>query len=134
MVRRTFLKRLLLMSLICVIGIFSCKSRIADQEQNLPNLPFTGELQEGIDQVLSDYPGHELGISAAVSVPGYKIWTGVSGKSHQNASVTTDMLFDIGSIEKNFEAALVLKLAEDGLLSLEDPISMYLPTLKNVNG
>jgi CubicO group peptidase (beta-lactamase class C family) len=44
------------------------------------------------------------------------------------------MLFDVGSIQKNFEAALALKLVEDGKLDLEDPVSKYLPALANVAG
>lgn len=44
------------------------------------------------------------------------------------------MLFEVGSVQKNFEAALVLKLVEDDVLSFDDPISMYLPTYPNVNG
>ena len=54
-----------------------------------------------------------LGISAAIIVPGHRIWTGASGYSHQRVPVTTDMLFIVGSIQKNFEAALVIKLSED---------------------
>jgi D-alanyl-D-alanine carboxypeptidase len=44
------------------------------------------------------------------------------------------MMFDGGSIEKNFEAALVLALAEDDILDLDDPISKYLPDYPNVDG
>ena len=44
------------------------------------------------------------------------------------------MLFVAGSIQKNFEAALVLKLAEENVLTLDDPISMYLPSYPNVDG
>jgi D-alanyl-D-alanine carboxypeptidase len=44
------------------------------------------------------------------------------------------MYFDIGSAAKNFVAALVLKLSEEGLLSLEDPISRWLPSYNYVDG
>lgn len=37
------------------------------------------------------------------------------------------MLFSIGSITKNFVAALTLQMAEQGTLSLEDKLSAWLP-------
>ncbi len=134
MVSCKFLKRLVLISFICTIGNASCNAKISDEEQSLPELPFVHALQEAIDQVLLAYPDYDLGISAAVIVPGYRTWTGVSGYSHQSVPITSDMLFVVGSIQKNFEAALVLELAEDDILSLDDPISKYLPTYPNVNG
>lgn len=41
--------------------------------------------------------------------------------------VTTASVFDIGSLTKQFTAAAILKLEEQGLLSVEDPISHHLP-------
>ena len=60
------LKRLLLISVICAIGISSCKSQTKYEEQSLPELPFAYDLQEAIDQVLLAYQDYGLGISAAV--------------------------------------------------------------------
>ena len=127
------LKRLLLISIICLIGNASCNTKMGYEDPNLPELSFARDLQEAIDQVLLSYSDYDLGISAAVIVLGYRTWTGVSGYSHQNVPISTDMLFDIGSIEKNFEAALVLKLVEEDILSLDDPVSKYLPTYPNVD-
>lgn len=47
--------------------------------------------------------------------------------------MTSEMLFDGGSITKNFEAALILKLAEQGVINLDDPISTLLPEYRNVD-
>jgi CubicO group peptidase (beta-lactamase class C family) len=41
--------------------------------------------------------------------------------------VTTDAVFQIGSITKVFTATLVMQLVDDGLLSLDTPIIEYLP-------
>lgn len=130
----SLLKTLLLVSFTCAIGCAGCTAETNLEETNLPDLVYADDLQAAIDQVMIDYPEHELGISAAVSVPGYKTWTGVSGYSRPGVPITGDMLFDVASIQKNFEAALVLKLVEDGVLSLDDPIAKYLPTYPNIQG
>jgi D-alanyl-D-alanine carboxypeptidase len=130
------LNKLVLIGIIGYIAVNCSRSPNTPREESiLPGLPFASELQDAINQALpsgQDQP--ELGISAAVIVPGYRTWTGVSGKSHASVPITADMLFDTGSIEKNFQAALILKLAEEKRLSLEDPISKYLPAYKNVDG
>ena len=89
-------------------------------------------LQHALDQVRNDY--NIMGVSAAVVVQGQPVWTGVSGTSYPGAAIKSDMYFDIGSAAKNFVAALVLKLSEEDLLNLEDPISRWLPGYKNVDG
>lgn len=43
------------------------------------------------------------------------------------AAITSATLFPLGSITKQFTAATILLLAEDGLLSLDDPLSKYFP-------
>jgi D-alanyl-D-alanine carboxypeptidase len=89
-------------------------------------------LQHVLDQVRKEY--NIVGVSAAVVATGQLVWTGVSGNSFPRDPIASDMYFDIGSAAKNFVAALVLKLSEDGLLSLEDPISRWLPGYKYVDG
>jgi len=44
--------------------------------------------------------------------------------------VTTDTVFQIGSITKVFTATLVMQLVDDGLLSLDTPIIEYLPEFR----
>ncbi len=88
-------------------------------------------LQQALDQVRRDY--NIVGVSAAVVVRGQLVWTGVSGNSFPGAPIVSDMYFDIGSAAKNFVAALILKLSEEGALSLEDPLSRWLPNFVNVD-
>ncbi|HEX6964683.1 MAG TPA: serine hydrolase domain-containing protein [Gemmatimonadaceae bacterium] len=47
------------------------------------------------------------------------------------APVTPDTRFAIGSLSKQFVAVSILKLAEEGRLSLDDPLSKYLPAMPN---
>ena len=92
----------------------------------------TKRLQTTLDSTLE--ATGTMGVSVAVIFPNGKIWTGVSGLSHPGTPITADMLFDMGSTGKSLMAALVLDLVDDGLLSLEDPISKYLPPFPNVDG
>lgn len=47
----------------------------------------------------------------------------------KNKLLTTSMLFDIGSISKEFNGVSILLLKEQGKLKLEDPVSKYIPDL-----
>ena len=46
----------------------------------------------------------------------------------------TSTVFRIGSVSKSIEAVLMLKLAEEGVFRLDDPIEKYLPEIKSVKG
>ena len=89
------------------------------------------KLQQVLDEKISKYDVR--GVSAAIIFPDQKIWTGVSGVSYDTVSIKPDMLFAIGSITKNVVAALTLKLVEEGKLSLDDPLSDWLPEYPHVN-
>jgi D-alanyl-D-alanine carboxypeptidase len=103
-------------------------------QQDLNELPYSEELQTALDRALRDGQGdYDLGISAAVIVPGYEPWVGVSGRSHPGVPLASDMLFNVGSVVKSFEAALALNLAEQGLLDLDQPLSTWLPAYPNVD-
>jgi D-alanyl-D-alanine carboxypeptidase len=90
-------------------------------------LPFGDEIQQVLDDGLEASNG--AGVSVAVIVAGYDPWVGVAGYSAVEPSgfvpMRPDMLFQIGSIEKNFTAALMLQLVEEGRLGLDDPISRW---------
>ena len=95
-------------------------------------LPFARELQAVLDSTRQT--SGVRGVSVAVIIPGHRPWLGTSGESYPGRSITPDMLFDMGSAGKLLMAALVLDLCEDGLLSLDDSVSKYLPPYPNVDG
>ena len=73
------------------------------------------------------------GISAAIIYPDGSVWTGQSGMAvvAEKTPVTSDTLFSVGSISKTFVAALAGRLAARGTISLDDPLSKYVPTFPN---
>jgi D-alanyl-D-alanine carboxypeptidase len=89
------------------------------------------KLQVVLDENMEDYDVG--GVSAAIIMPGRPIWKGVAGTSHDTVKMSPDLLFAIGSITKNFVAVLTLQLAEEGLLSLDDPLSKWLPAYPHVD-
>lgn len=90
------------------------------------------QLQDILDKGIAKYDIQ--GVSATVIFPDGKIWNGVSGISHDTVPIEPNMLFAIGSVTKNFVATLTLTLAEEDVLSLDDPISKWLPTYAHVDG
>ncbi len=79
------------------------------------------------------------GIAAAVMMPGRTPWVGTSGISHVDGSgdetrpIRPDTRFNIASLTKTFTASLILQLAEEGHLRLEDTVADLLPELDNPN-
>jgi len=108
--------------LIPVLMFASCSSDTLTLEE---------KLQTVLDENIEDLDGR--GVSAAVIMPGKPIWKGVAGISHDTVKISPDMLFAIGSITKNFVAALTLRLAEEGKLSLEDSLHAWLPTYPHID-
>ena len=125
------LTRVLLLSTVLALTAFSVSPAVSAKPKSQPELPFTKEMQEVLVNGLKRYNGK--GISVAVIVPGHKMWIGVSGVSHGTTPIKPETLFDAGSITKNFVAALTLKLVEESLLTLDDPLHKWLPDYPNID-
>ena len=124
---------LAILLLVCTLALIA--SCTPNQEAPPAPLPYADQLQQALEQALrAGQDEADLGISAAVLVPGYEPWIGVAGNSQSGVPLAGDMLFNMGSIAKSFEAALALQLAEEGVLNLDGPLSAWLPTLPRVDG
>ena len=73
-----------------------------------------------------------VGISAAIVQRGRLRWSGGSGVGdlHNRRPVTGATPFGLGSVTKTFMAALVLRLAQEGVLLLDDPVARWLPHVR----
>ena len=90
------------------------------------------EHAERSDELLADtLPADEPGCAAAVGVEGEVVWAGARGLADLSTgqALDTSTTFDIGSVSKQVTATAVLLLAQDGSLSLDDPLSRWVPGL-----
>ena len=87
-------------------------------------------LQARLNAIRVQY--HVPGVSATIIWPDGRSWTGANGwadvKQHVPVAPTT--AFSVGSVSKTFLAALVLQLADEGRLSLDDPVLRWLPAAR----
>ena len=61
------------------------------------------------------------------------VWTDQYGVSGESDPLTENHLFAMGSVTKTIMSATILRMYEDNLLSLDDPLSEYLDTYVNVD-
>lgn len=93
------------------------------------------ELSERLRQILLDNM-EEFGVPGALSgvwIPGEGrliIEEGVSDTETESPITKQDHV-RIGSVTKSFTVTVILQLAEEGKLSLDDPLNMYFPDIEN---
>ncbi|PPG02248.1 serine hydrolase [Pseudoclavibacter sp. RFBI5] len=100
-----------------------------------PDGELPAELQDGLQAAL-DAVMAELevpGAAAGVWIPGQGSWTTATGLANVEDStpVTTDMSWPIRSITKSYTVTLILQLADEGKLSLDDTIDQYVEGITN---
>jgi CubicO group peptidase (beta-lactamase class C family) len=85
--------------------------------------------QRRLDELAEKYrvPGATLGIARGAET--LELAFGVTNVD-TGVDVTTDTLFQIGSITKVWTATVVMALADAGKLDLDEPVLTYLPELK----
>ena len=91
----------------------------------------TSALEEQLAAGVEEYgaPGAVMQVCA----PGYEDWgtaVGVADLDTQTP-MTTDLEWGIRSITKSFTVTLILQLADEGLLSLDDPIDTWVDGIPN---
>jgi len=123
----------LLLLMVFMFVLPGCHSRSLSFEETMTTeLAYSEALQAALDSALQ--ATDVRGASATIIVEGEGMWAGVTGESYPGRPVTPDMLFDAGSAGKMLMGPLMVKLAEDGLIGLDDPISKYLPDFPYADG
>lgn len=89
-----------------------------------------------IDRLMRDFASrtHVPGIAYGVIIDGELAHTGAAGfrDLETKSEVTPDTVFRIASMTKSFTAMSILKLRDEGKLSLDDPAERYVPELKGL--
>jgi CubicO group peptidase (beta-lactamase class C family) len=87
-----------------------------------------------IDRLFKDYAAgaHVPGAAWGIIIDGELAHAGVTGYRDvpSKAPVTPDSVFRIASMTKSFTAIAILKLRDEGKLSLDDPAEKYVPEMK----
>ena len=101
-------------------------------------IPVVAAGDEAVDDVSVWIENHVPALMREAQMPGFAIAVTRDGDIVYRAAfgardleavlpATTDTLFGIGSITKSFVAIGILQLAEQGRLSIDDPVSKHLP-------
>lgn len=95
---------------------------------SLPDLPT--RFQAALDDWTRN-PDH-YGVSASVILADGTQWSGAAGRAGDGA-LRPEHLIAIASITKTMTGAVILQLVGEGRLSLDDPISRWLPSRANID-
>ncbi len=111
---------------------FTFTSSLALAQNQLPP-----DLAEKIDKVATDTLARTGVPSASVAIvkDGQIVYLKAYGDAtlEPKTPATPQMRYSIGSISKQFTAAAILLLQEQGKLSLDDKVSKYIPELTRAN-
>lgn len=102
-------------------SVYVCQQSIEDLSNTHPN---AAALQAELDRITELAPG----IVASVQNPEGLMWSGASGMADIPSAVTMAPCHKlmVGSVSKIFTGVLIMQLQEEGILSLEDPLSDWL--------
>jgi len=115
------------MALLCFFLIQSTKTNAQTFNSNLATM-----LQDSLTGMVAMFTNTQ-GITASVYIPGQGLWEGAAGNSYPGQPLTTDMVVGLASNSKLYTAVMMLKLQENGIFDLDDPISNWLAPIPNVN-
>lgn len=140
-------KLVLLFSLGIILIVFGCSSGSDDTTPASssapnpdPNPDPTPELtiEEKLQAIINEKVGTDadklVGVSVSIRIGDQEHLSLTGGISKPGLPISSDMRFGIGSITKTVVAATVMKLVDEGVLSLDDTIADWLGlTSENVD-
>jgi CubicO group peptidase (beta-lactamase class C family) len=91
---------------------------------------------EAMDTLLSEAvsSGEVIGVSALVYDEGKTVYKGAFGLGdrERNVALTEDSVFRIYSMTKPITSVVIMDLVEEGKISLDDPVTKFIPELGNM--
>ena len=105
---------------------FTDSARLANLERAFP----------AVEKIFQDYAkkNHFPGFAYGIVANNKLIFSGATGFTNikGNTSATPKSIFRIASMTKSFTAMAILKLRDEGKLSLTDPVSLYIPEMADI--
>ena len=91
----------------------------------------TESKQAQADRIFGAFNTHTPGCAVGVAQRGTTVLRAGYGMAdlERNVAITPDTVFESGSVAKQFTAATLVLLAEQGKISLDDPLRKYLPEI-----
>jgi CubicO group peptidase (beta-lactamase class C family) len=120
----------LLLSLFITCSVLAAVpvARFADPERAKKLAAALPQIDKAFDKYVS--ARHHPGAAMAILIDGEIVWSRNAGhETVGGAPVTNDSRFRIASMTKSFTAMAILKLRDEGKLSLDDPAAKYVPEL-----
>jgi D-alanyl-D-alanine carboxypeptidase len=115
-----------------LVGLFALNRPLPGWTQGDPSLPQA--LSGRVDQLAKDqiHAGRTPGLALGIVQNGRLVYARGFGFATlaNHAQITPDTEFYVGGLTKEFTAAAVLLLSQDGKLKLDDPVSKYVPEFK----
>lgn len=109
--------------------MLACVSCRDSKPEPVPEPGLSPETEEKLDRLVSVMMEQNSipGVIAGAWVPGEGSWVRAVGQSdiEKGTPQETDLRFRIGSITKTFVATVILQLADEGKLSLDDKLDKY---------
>ncbi|MBS0029222.1 serine hydrolase [Chitinophaga hostae] len=93
-------------------------------------VPAQTKMATQLDHLLADaIPAEDPGVAVLIAQKGKVVYEAAFGSANLElrTPLTPNMVFRIGSVTKQFTAAGILQLLEQGKISLQDSIQQYLP-------
>lgn len=108
-------------------------STVAPDVKAAPALPavVTEEVSAALSETMSQYD--VPGAAVRICTPGYQDWQTVRGVADisRDTPMTGDLVWPLRSVTKSYTVTLLLQLADEGVISLDDPVSKYVDGVPN---
>ena len=92
------------------------------------------KLEQRIQEIMNDADARGLA-AAVIDSKGNTLYQNFFGykDAEQKTLIDEDTLFGLASVTKSFTALSIMQMAREGIISLDDPVSKYVPEFTNKN-
>jgi CubicO group peptidase (beta-lactamase class C family) len=110
---------------IAAASLLACQSSVPTPRMGIPRVTpdRSGQLEVVFSELVEEHGLHTAGV--AVIDQGEVVWTGYYGEQRPGVPASSDTLFNVASITKVVTAETVLRLVDEGKLSLDESMAPH---------